>query len=175
MASARRARLNGTLSPVDDGLLLEPAEAFTNCRKYVAPSEAVSFERHVGPLRRDAVLLTDAWLQDVIARCETSFLGSVSPEGLVDVSHRGGEPGFLELDGVEARWAGTSTWATACSKAPATCGPGGRFSLLVLDLLTGDAAELHGTAAYRTLRTAKEARQKRPRAETGTRIRCRGG
>jgi hypothetical protein len=158
MATARRARLNGTLSPVDEGLLLEPVEAFTNCRKYVAPSEALSFEPHVGPLRRSEVALDDVWLTEVVANAETTFLGSVNPEGLVDVSHRGGEPGFLEFDAANASLSWDEYVGDGMFKSAGNIRAGGRFTLLVLDLATGDAAELHGTARYETLRTAKEAR-----------------
>ncbi len=158
MATARRARLNGTLSPVDDSLLLEPAEAFTNCRKYVAPSEALSFEPHVGPARRTIVALEDPWLAGVVARAETSFLGTISPTGGVDVSHRGGEPGFLEFDASAATLAWDEYVGDGMFKSAGNVRAGGRFTLLVLDLASGDAAELHGTAGYETLRTAKQAR-----------------
>ncbi|MGE3985151.1 MAG: pyridoxamine 5'-phosphate oxidase family protein [Dehalococcoidia bacterium] len=158
MAVARRARLNGTLSPVGDGLLLEPAEVFTNCRKYVAPSEALSFAQHVGPTRRSALLLDDPWLAEVLARAETSFLGTVSPAGVVDVSHRGGEPGFLEFEAANARLSWDEYVGDGMFKSAGNIRAGGRFTLLVLDLASGDAAELHGTAGYETLRTAKQAR-----------------
>lgn len=158
METARRARLNGTLSPVDDGLLLEPVEAFTNCRKYVVPSEPIAFERQVGPERRLLIEVTDPWLADVVARAETTFLGSASPAGIFDVSHRGGEPGFLEFEHL----AGTLGWdeyvGDGMFKSVGNVRASGRFSLLVLDLATGDAAEIHGAASYQTLRTAKEAR-----------------
>lgn len=159
MASSRRARLNGSLSPMDEGLLLEPAEAFTNCRKYVMPSEALAFERHVGPTRRAVVSLTEPWLGGVIAGAETSFLSSVSPTGMVDVSHRGGEPGFLEFDAAAGALAWDEYVGDGMFKSAGNIRAGGRFTLLVLDFATGDAAELHGTAEYRTLRTAKAARQ----------------
>lgn len=158
MATARRARLNGHLSAVDEGLLLRPSEAFTNCRKYVAPSEALALERHVGPLRREIVALDDAWLAAVIASAETSFLGTISPVGLLDVSHRGGEPGFLEYDGASGRLEWDEYVGDGMFKSAGNIRAGGRFTLLVLDLKSGDAAELHGTASYQTLRTAKEAR-----------------
>jgi hypothetical protein len=158
MATARRARLNGIVSPVDEGLLLEPSEAFTNCRKYVAPSEALSFEPHVGPVRRGAISLADPWLSGVIGAAETSFLATVNPSGLVDVSHRGGEPGFLEFDAASGSLCWDEYVGDGMFKSAGNIRAGGRFSLLVLDLTTGDAAELHGSAAYETLRTAKEAR-----------------
>ena len=78
---------------------LEADEAFTNCRKYLAPSVALSETPHAGPVSREPISISDAWLEQVVAGAETSFLASISPDGQPDVSHRGGLPGFLQLDG----------------------------------------------------------------------------
>src|ERR1700751_3895676 len=98
LAQRRRARLNGELTVGDDRTVLDAAEAFTNCRKYVAPSEAIETETRIGPGRREPVARGDPWLQGVVVRAETSFLATVSPSGMPDVSHRGGPPGFFSLD-----------------------------------------------------------------------------
>lgn len=158
MATARRARLNGSISPVDDGLLLEPAEAFTNCRKYVVPSEPVQLEEHIGPVRRSKLGIGDPWLADVVGRAETAFLGTVSPDGMLDVSHRGGEPGFLALNVADASLAWDEYVGDGMFKSAGNIRASGSFTLLALDLVTGDAAEIHGAAEYQTLRTAKQAR-----------------
>jgi hypothetical protein len=102
--------------------------------------------------------LDDAWLRDVVGRCETSFLGSVNPDGIIDVSHRGGEPGFLEFHPAQGALAWDEYVGDGMFKSAGNIRAAGRFTLLALDLATGDAAELHGTAGYQTLRTAKEAR-----------------
>jgi hypothetical protein len=159
LAQLRRARINGPLVLGDEGWTLEADEAFTNCRKYVAPSMAVDDEPHAGPSMREPVALDDAWLLDMVARAETSFLASISPEGQPDVSHRGGLPGFLRLDTA----AGTLAWdeyvGDGMLKSAGNVRATGRVSLLVLDLTTGDAAELTGTAAYTTVRRYEEARE----------------
>ena len=83
----------------------------------------------------------------------------MSPDGQPDVSHRGGPPGFLALDAA----AGTLTWpeyvGDGMLKSAGNVRATGVATLVVLDLATGDAAELSGQSVFRTLRTNKEARR----------------
>ena len=39
----------------------------------------------------------DERLQRIVARADTFFIGSADPEGNADASHRGGNPGFLQV------------------------------------------------------------------------------
>jgi hypothetical protein len=159
LAKRRRARVNGLLARSVDGLVLEAYEAFTNCRKYIAPSVALADGLHVGPTQGSPIDLGDAWLKELLSCAETAFLASMSPDGHPDVSHRGGPPGFLSLDGST----GTLTWpeyvGDGMLKSAGNVRATGIATLLVLDLATGDAAELSGHADFRTLRTNKEARR----------------
>jgi hypothetical protein len=158
LAQRRRARINGRLTRGPEGWTLETAEAFTNCRKYIAPSIALEPGSRGAPSAVEPLSYEDPWLADLLARAETSFLASVSPDGLPDVSHRGGPPGFLKLDAQtgELTWpeyVGDGMFKTAGNiRATALA------TLLVLDLVSGDSAELIGEAEYRTLRTYKQAR-----------------
>lgn len=156
---ARRARLNGTLTRVAQGLLLTTSEAFTNCRKYVAPSEPLESVRHLGPVAREPLAAADSWVAQTLARAETSFLASASPDGVVDVSHRGGPAGFLRWDA-----AGCLDWdefvGDGMLKSAGNIRATGRMSLLVPDLTTGDALELQGRADVQVVQ-----RDKRPRTE----------
>ena len=156
LAQRRRARLNGELTVGDDRTVLEADEAFTNCRKYVAPSDAVDGELRVGPTRRAPIALSDPWVHDVLARAETSFLASISPSGMPDVSHRGGPPGFLELDADSLTW--PEYVGDGMLKSAGNIRANGQITLLVVDLPTGDALELAGRATYETLMTRKQAR-----------------
>jgi hypothetical protein len=158
LAQLRRARINGTLTCDENGCILDTMEAFTNCRKYIAPSVALQEGRRSGPNAVEPLSYDEPWLADLLARSETSFLASVSPEGQPDVSHRGGPPGFIGLDAES----GVLTWpeyvGDGMFKTAGNIRATGRATLLVLDLVSGDAAELIGEASYRTLRTYKEAR-----------------
>jgi hypothetical protein len=83
----------------------------------------------------------------------------MAPDGLPDVSHRGGPPGFLRLDAVQGRLSWPEFVGDGMFKSAGNVRGTPTTTLLVLDLETGDAAELRGEATYRTLRTAKQARQ----------------
>ncbi len=159
LAVARRARLNGTLTRTAEGLVLRTSEAFTNCRKYVMPSMALESSRHTGPTAREPARLDDARLREVLTRAETAFLATVSPEGIIDVSHRGGPAGFFEYDG-----AGGLCWdeyvGDGMLKSAGNVRATGRISVLAPDLTTGEAFELSGRAEVSLVE-----RDKRPRTE----------
>jgi hypothetical protein len=159
LSQLRRARINGRLSFESGSWVLEAEEAFTNCRKYIAPSLALVEEPHAGPVMRSGVALDDPWLRGVIARAETSFLASVSPDGQPDVSHRGGLPGFLELDASAETLRWREYVGDGMLKTAGNIRATGLASLLVLEIDTGDAVELSGRAVYTTLRSNKEARE----------------
>jgi hypothetical protein len=160
LAMARRARINGRLTREDGALRLEAAEAFTNCRKYIAPSVPLETARHFGPVSWTRVDVSDAGLGRVVAQAETSFLASVSPDGTIDVSHRGGPPGFLRLDARASALEWDEFVGDGMLKSAGNVRATGRFSLLVPDLTSGDAFELSGSASIEVLR-----RDQRPRTE----------
>ena len=158
LAQRRRARLNGELTVGDDKTFLDAEEAFTNCRKYVAPSEAMDNAMQIGPAKREAIALGDAWVRDVLSRAETCFLASVSPAGMPDVSHRGGPAGFIALDAANATLAWPEYVGDGMLKSAGNVRTNGQITLLVVDLPTGEALELTGRAVYETLMTRKQAR-----------------
>lgn len=157
-AQLRRARLNGSVTADGDGSFLTASEAFTNCRKYIAPSIALGGERRIGPLSGATIAFDDPWLQTVVSAAETAFLASVSPTGQPDVSHRGGPPGFLQIDPAAAMLTWPEYVGDGMLKSAGNVRTTARLTLLVVDLVSGDAAELSGEGAYRTLRTARKAR-----------------
>lgn len=146
LAQARRARLNGELEWTPQGYLLTASEAFTNCRKYIAPSHPVADGLHGGPVRREVLGLNDDRLAIAIAGCETSFLASVSPDGGLDVSHRGGPAGFLRFEPETARLAWDEYVGDGMFKSAGNIRATGKMALLVLDISSGDGYELRGRA-----------------------------
>ena len=160
LGEARRVRLNGTLSNSGDGDLLDIDEAFTLCRKYLVPSVSVGESRHAGPQTSELVDLHDPWLHDVVSRAETTFLASVTPDGLPDVAHRGGPPGFLELDAATGRLTWPEYLGDGVFKSAGNVRATSLVTLLVLDLDSGDAVELIGCGMYTNLRPMR-----RPRGE----------
>jgi uncharacterized protein len=109
LATRRRNRANGRLARVADGAFeLSVEQSFGNCKQYIQPRAGVFAlpAQRMAPLHESSRLSADA-LQ-LLARTDTSFIATGSrnasrggAEG-VDVSHRGGRPGFIraqQLDG----------------------------------------------------------------------------
>jgi hypothetical protein len=159
LAEARRARVNGLLGLRDGRLELRVTEAFTLCRKYFAPSIATDKEVRVGPSRREQMPLDDPWLVSVVARAETSFLASISPDGMPDVAHRGGRPGFLALDPAARSLQWNEYVGDGIFKSAGNMRATGAMALLVPDLASGDGVALHGRGVYETVNPRREARE----------------
>jgi predicted pyridoxine 5'-phosphate oxidase superfamily flavin-nucleotide-binding protein len=101
----RRNRVNGNVLERDElGFTLRVTQSFGNCPKYITPREAI----YVGSAARGEVEVTselDEQARTLIAGADTFYLASAHPaaresrapsEG-VDVSHRGGPPGFAHF------------------------------------------------------------------------------
>lgn len=104
----RRNRMNGTVARMDDGVFqVAVRQSFGNCPKYIRQRKAVWRGEGQGEAR---VLAQGAVLDDaarrLVASSDTFFIASASvaagrsdqarSDG-VDVSHRGGEPGFVQV------------------------------------------------------------------------------
>lgn len=100
----RRNRVNGMVRARDgDNLAIDVEESFGNCPKYIQARVVAGYDLapEAAPVRLDT---HDAAARAQIASADTLFIASyadVAGERRVDVSHRGGKPGFvrLELDG----------------------------------------------------------------------------
>jgi hypothetical protein len=75
---ARRARINGTLQLGASSPELLVTEAFTLCRKYMAPSVAIEPALRVGPVGEPVA--PGAQLIDLIAHAETASSAASRPE-----------------------------------------------------------------------------------------------
>lgn len=96
----RRNRANGVVAAMDrEGLAIDVRESFGNCPKYIQARRA---EYHATRIRsprthRSAGLDDDA--RALVRSADTFFIASAHPRIGVDVSHRGGRPGFVGIDG----------------------------------------------------------------------------
>lgn len=158
LAQARRARINGCLLPHEGANELVPTETFTLCRKYVAPSLPLNNKPHLGPTAREALSLEDPWLINLVARTETAFLATISPEGGPDVAHRGGSAGFMELDPTTRTLNWSEYVGDGVFKSAGNIRATGTATLLLPDLDTGDGLELVGRATYHNVRTGHKQR-----------------
>ncbi|WP_395700934.1 pyridoxamine 5'-phosphate oxidase family protein [Aquabacterium sp.] len=101
----RRNRMNGRIAQVDaDGFEVQVLQSFGNCPKYIQARAPAPVARDPSaPARSESARLSpDA--RHLIGRADTLFIASASGPAIgsgraegVDVSHRGGLPGFVQL------------------------------------------------------------------------------
>lgn len=96
-ATRRRNRANGIIAARnDDGLDVTVAQSFGNCAKYIQTRDLLRAATPPGPV--EALSDLDQAARQLIAGADTLFIASASEAGL-DMSHRGGRPGFVRIDG----------------------------------------------------------------------------
>jgi hypothetical protein len=103
LETRRRLRVNGTVAKLDDSALaLAVRESFPNCPKYIAQRHLYLDSYSTGLARvRDAApsrgVALDTPRRATIESTDTVFVGSLHPTRGADVSHRGGNPGFVRV------------------------------------------------------------------------------
>ena len=105
LATRRRNRANGTVLAVDrHGFTLGVQQSFGNCPQYIQAREieGVQASGRAGAAERLDGL--DGQARALIAGADTFFVASGSgagggETGGLDMSHRGGRPGFVQVDG----------------------------------------------------------------------------
>src|SRR5687768_3554728 len=100
LESRRRLRINGLVHAVDDVQVeVTVREAYPNCPKYIQRRHvsAASGPQSVDPQSAMRDVSLDAIRTRLIERADTLFVASRHPTRGVDVSHRGGPPGFVRV------------------------------------------------------------------------------
>ncbi|CAN5622907.1 pyridoxamine 5'-phosphate oxidase family protein [soil metagenome] len=101
----RRNRMNGVVEGVDeDGLAVRVSQSFGNCPKYIQERRAVYAGSALAAVLHQGPVLDEA-ARRMIRAADTFFiattypqLDAATPSHGVDVSHRGGKPGFVRVD-----------------------------------------------------------------------------
>jgi len=101
LPTRRRNRMNGFILAKDEhGFAVEVEESFGNCPQYIQRRDYVSFSQESGTAQSFDGLPEEA--AALVRHADTMFVATAAPtdEGdyRVDVSHRGGQPGFLGID-----------------------------------------------------------------------------
>lgn len=142
LALRRRVRINGELVRSTDGELEIAAEqAYGNCPQYIHP-HVVTQPAFGLPIITDGSLGTAQTA--LIESADTFFLGTAHPTRGADTSHKGGEPGFVRVDGGDLWWPDYPGNNMFNSLGNITVDP--TTALLFLDFTTGTALHLSGTA-----------------------------
>ncbi len=146
LTTRRRNRANGRITTVNDGITVPIEQSFGNCAQYIqtrTPTPHVQESRATEPLSA-----LDNAARRVIATADTFFVASRSRAGIrtdggLDVSHRGGRPGFVAVRGdtlVVPDFRGNRFFNTLGNLLGDP-----RAGLLFVDFSTGDLLQLQGT------------------------------
>lgn len=104
----RRNRMNGRVSAFgDDGLGVQVVQSFGNCPKYIHARRVEHAAQTAAPAPARVQARLDGATADLIRHADTFFIATAHPDAArgehaahgVDVSHRGGRPGFVGVDG----------------------------------------------------------------------------
>jgi predicted pyridoxine 5'-phosphate oxidase superfamily flavin-nucleotide-binding protein len=148
----RRNRANGTVAAVDErGFTFALQQSFGNCPKYIQTREQLAGmpAEPPQPVIAGNGALPDAALA-LIRRCDTFFIATAADASAgaahgADVSHRGGRPGFVQVDAQ-----GTVTWpdfqGNQFFNTIGNLAADGRAGLLFIDFERGDLLHLSGRA-----------------------------
>lgn len=165
LSSRRRLRINGVVGSVsDDRVEVVVREAYANCPKYI---QRRHFSLGAGGRSVDPHAVYGSALDPARARVIESsdmfFVASRHPERGIDVSHRGGEPGFVRLAGPNRLrvpdYRGNSMFNTLGNLAVASAA-----GLVFLDLERARRLHLFGTV---TIRFGAEEDPRQPTGGTG--------
>ncbi len=99
LATRRRLRVNGNLTRVnDEKLRLDVIEAYGNCPKYIQRGHIVQRWGEPGDgIEPSSGGILSPSQQASIGAADTFFVASAHPDRGVDLSHRGGNPGFVQV------------------------------------------------------------------------------
>jgi uncharacterized protein len=102
LATRRRNRANGTVHSVGpDGLTIQVTQSFGNCPQYI--QTRLWQDGDVAPAPMEYLTTLDPAAHSLIAQADTFFVATSSGHnagemGGMDISHRGGRPGFVRID-----------------------------------------------------------------------------
>ena len=148
LTTRRRNRANGQVAAVNDqGLSVHVTQSFGNCAQYIQTRRPVASARILVPVERFDGL--DDAARVLISAADTFFVASrsrpeVERDGGLDMSHRGGRPGFVGVHGNTLAipdFRGNRFYNTLGNLLGDP-----RAGLLFIDFATGELLQLQGRA-----------------------------
>ncbi len=147
-ATRRRNRVNGRIVLSDSqGFTAAVEESFGNCQKYIVPRR-LSVAPDTSPSIAFAFDSIDDQARALVARSDTMFVATSTGSGLnggsIDISHRSGPPGFVDVDADVLTVPDFSGNHYFNSLGNLLLEP--RAALLFIDFTNGDILQLQGRA-----------------------------
>lgn len=147
LETRRRNRANGRIATVGaTGFSVAVTQSFGNCAKYIQVRERLPDCTGASPGAEELSGLDEA-ARSLISAADTHFVASAAdprqPHGGLDISHRGGRPGFVRIDGdvlTVPDFSGNSYFNTLGNLLQQP-----RAALLFIDFATGTTLQLQGT------------------------------
>ena len=146
LTTRRRNRANGRITAVDDGITVAVEQSFGNCAQYIQTRTPAPHARP--PQVTETISALDDPARRMIEAADTFFVASRSRAGIgeggLDVSHRGGRPGFVAVRGdtlVVPDFRGNRFFNTLGNLLGDP-----RAGLLFVDFATGDLLQFQGKA-----------------------------
>lgn len=158
LATRRRNRMNGRVAAMDErGFTVRVAQSFGNCKQYIQIRDLIKAE----PRKPERTILDETAAVSPatrarIERADTFFIATASrraakdaddPSQGVDISHRGGRPGFVRI-GRAADGAATLIWpdfpGNRLFNTLGNLAEEPRAALLFVDFASGDLVEVRG-------------------------------
>ncbi|SNT56102.1 hypothetical protein SAMN05443665_104481 [Actinomadura meyerae] len=140
----RRMRVNGQAVPTELGLEVKLDQVYSNCPKYIQKREH-RWEPSAARGRPQRSGALTGHQQRWITGADTFFIATADREGNTDASHRGGNPGFVEVvSPTVLRWPDYVGNAMFNTLGNLEVNP--RAGLLFIDWTTGAVLHLTGTA-----------------------------
>jgi len=150
----RRNRMNGEITERSgSGFVLHVDQSFGNCPQYIQARAPIALQPAIAGSSAETPSLSAA-ARDLIARSDTLFIASAAPGDHadprhgVDVSHRGGKPGFVRITEEDGQvvltipdFRGNNLFNTTGNIVAYP-----QAGLLFPDFETGDLLQLTGTA-----------------------------
>jgi predicted pyridoxine 5'-phosphate oxidase superfamily flavin-nucleotide-binding protein len=143
----RRNRANGVITAADAaGFTVAVSQSFGNCAKYIQTRDVAA--KPPASIVGEAIGGLDDEARALIATADTFFVASSTPgltQGGLDISHRGGRPGFVRVEGDDLwvpDFAGNRYFNTLGNLL---IDP--RAGLLFLDFARGDMLHVQGRAS----------------------------
>ncbi len=141
----RRMRVNGSSRPTGTGLRISADQVYANCPKYIARRIPRQVDSQGTPAAPQVATALDEQQQQLIGAADTFFVGSRSADGDLDVSHRGGNPGFVRVhDATSLSWPDYTGNAMLMTLGNLLQEPAA--GLLFVDWDSGSTLQLSGTA-----------------------------
>ncbi|MGW0210270.1 pyridoxamine 5'-phosphate oxidase family protein [Streptomyces sp. NPDC003233] len=140
----RRMRLNGRLRPTARGFAVQADQVFSNCPKYIQRRNSYETLADHTPGSPHRLTELDPRATEFIGSADTFFMATAHPGG-ADVSHRGGNPGFVQVTSPHRlTWPDYPGNAMFLTLGNLRGNP--RAGLLFLDWTTGTTLQLTGEA-----------------------------